>query len=167
MVLGATNLPWDLDDAIRRRLEKRIYIPLPDSDTRQELFKLNLSCLPLDPGVRFEELAKLSDGYSGADISIVCRDASMMGIRKLRQTGLNLRQMRELKDKMMKQKEDEHSGTQSTQTLVNKNSQNIQNILEAPITMENLRESLQKVSSSVSHQDLAKFENWMNEFGSS
>ena len=42
MVLAATNRPWDLDEAIRRRLEKRIYIPLPTKVGRSELFKINL-----------------------------------------------------------------------------------------------------------------------------
>lgn len=39
LVLGATNLPWDLDPAIRRRFERRIYIPLPEIETRYQLFK--------------------------------------------------------------------------------------------------------------------------------
>jgi len=42
MVLAATNRPWDLDEAIRRRLEKRIYIPLPTQVGRDQLFKINL-----------------------------------------------------------------------------------------------------------------------------
>lgn len=39
LVLGATNLPWELDPAIRRRFERRIYIPLPEYETRYSLFK--------------------------------------------------------------------------------------------------------------------------------
>ena len=42
MVLAATNLPWDIDEALRRRLEKRIYIPLPAQPERQELLRLAL-----------------------------------------------------------------------------------------------------------------------------
>ena len=43
MVLAATNFPWDLDEAMRRRLEKRIYIPLPDETTRRQLFEISVA----------------------------------------------------------------------------------------------------------------------------
>lgn len=46
LVLGATNIPWVLDSAIRRRFEKRIYIPLPDEHARRFMFKLNLGDTP-------------------------------------------------------------------------------------------------------------------------
>jgi hypothetical protein len=42
VVLAATNFPWDIDEALRRRLEKRIYIPLPGPEEREELLKINL-----------------------------------------------------------------------------------------------------------------------------
>lgn len=42
MVLAATNFPWDIDEALRRRLEKRIYIPLPNEIGRQALLEINL-----------------------------------------------------------------------------------------------------------------------------
>ena len=50
MVLAATNFPWDIDEALRRRLEKRIYIPLPTLEGREALLKINLryvKCLSL------------------------------------------------------------------------------------------------------------------------
>jgi SpoVK/Ycf46/Vps4 family AAA+-type ATPase len=45
-VLGATNFPWDIDEALRRRLEKRVYIPLPGQDQRLELLRINLRVRP-------------------------------------------------------------------------------------------------------------------------
>jgi SpoVK/Ycf46/Vps4 family AAA+-type ATPase len=47
VVLAATNFPWDIDEALRRRLEKRIYIPLPERDERLELLHINLKVQPL------------------------------------------------------------------------------------------------------------------------
>eukprot|EP00471_Norrisiella_sphaerica_P004444 CAMPEP_0184483824 /NCGR_PEP_ID=MMETSP0113_2-20130426/5497_1 /TAXON_ID=91329 /ORGANISM="Norrisiella sphaerica, Strain BC52" /LENGTH=478 /DNA_ID=CAMNT_0026864445 /DNA_START=12 /DNA_END=1448 /DNA_ORIENTATION=+ len=71
MVLAATNLPWSLDEALKRRLEKRIYIPLPNEKARIELFKINSRGLKIAEDVDYEELARSTEGYSGADITIV------------------------------------------------------------------------------------------------
>jgi len=73
MVLGATNHPWDLDDAMRRRLEKRIYIPLPDIDTRKQLLEINLRGVQYAPDVDLALIADKLEGYSGSDITGVCR----------------------------------------------------------------------------------------------
>lgn len=73
MVLAATNFPWDIDEALRRRLEKRIYIPLPTQEGREALLGINLREVKLDPEVDLRAIAKKLDGYSGADITNVCR----------------------------------------------------------------------------------------------
>ena len=57
-VLGATNLPWNLDEALRRRFEKRIYIPLPEKEQRKELFKMCLKSVDIDSSVNFDDLAE-------------------------------------------------------------------------------------------------------------
>ncbi|KAM4029178.1 vacuolar protein sorting-associated protein 4B [Anomaloglossus baeobatrachus] len=84
LVLGATNIPWVLDSAIRRRFEKRIYIPLPEAHARTDMFKLHLGTTPhsLTDG-DFRDLGKRTNGYSGADISIIVRDALMQPVRKV------------------------------------------------------------------------------------
>jgi vacuolar protein-sorting-associated protein 4 len=63
LVLGATNIPWALDPAIRRRFEKRIYIPLPEEMARKRMFELNLGKMPttLTPS-DLQELAHKTDG---------------------------------------------------------------------------------------------------------
>jgi katanin p60 ATPase-containing subunit A1 len=61
MVLAATNYPWDIDEALRRRLEKRIYIPLPDAESRACLLKINLKEVRLDENVNLDEIAKNSN----------------------------------------------------------------------------------------------------------
>lgn len=84
LVLGATNIPWVLDSAIRRRFEKRIFIPLPDEHARREMFRQYLGSTPNN--LNDEDLKMLgqkSEGFSGADIGIVVRDALMQPIRKV------------------------------------------------------------------------------------
>lgn len=93
-MLGATNIPWVLDSAIRRRFEKRIYIPLPEKQARAAMFKLHLGntshCLIEED---FKKLAASTDGYSGADISIIVRDALMQPIRQV-QTATHFKHVR-------------------------------------------------------------------------
>lgn len=97
MVLAATNFPWDIDEALRRRLEKRIYIPLPNrksckpstrcsvslikyilfcpliDEGREALLRINLREVKVDSSVNLTDIAKKLEGYSGADITNVCR----------------------------------------------------------------------------------------------
>lgn len=83
LVLGATNIPWELDPAIRRRFERRIYIPLPEEFARKSLFELNVGDTPNDlTDEDISELARLTEGYSGSDISTVVKSALMEPIRK-------------------------------------------------------------------------------------
>ncbi|KAH8388051.1 hypothetical protein KR093_011374 [Drosophila rubida] len=84
LVLGATNIPWVLDSAIRRRFEKRIYIPLPEAHARLVMFKIHLgNTTHVLTEQDLKELAGKTEGYSGADISIVVRDALMEPVRKV------------------------------------------------------------------------------------
>ncbi len=68
MVLAATNFPWDIDEALRRRLEKRIYIPLPSSEGREALLGINLREISTSQDLSLPDVASWLDGYSGADI---------------------------------------------------------------------------------------------------
>jgi vacuolar protein-sorting-associated protein 4 len=96
LVLGATNIPWQLDSAIRRRsslpnafadnrFERRIFIPLPDEQARTKMFELNVGETPNNlTHKEFKQLGDMTEGYSGSDIAIAVRDALMEPIRKLR-----------------------------------------------------------------------------------
>merc|ERR1719369_421094 len=84
LVLGATNIPWALDAAIRRRFEKRIFIPLPEEHARTYMFKLHMGNTPSNISEdEYRQLGGMTEGYSGADISIVVRDALMQPVRKV------------------------------------------------------------------------------------
>lgn len=84
LVLGATNIPWQLDNAIRRRFEKRVYIPLPDVVARTKMFQLNMGKIRHKLTEKdWKTLGLASEGRSGADIKVLCKDAIMAPIRKL------------------------------------------------------------------------------------
>ena len=76
LIVGATNRPQDLDDAARRRLVKRLYIPLPDCNARQHIVKSLLE----DQGNHtlseedMELISQKTDGYSGADMAELCKE---------------------------------------------------------------------------------------------
>ncbi|KAL6008017.1 hypothetical protein ACLOJK_033523 [Asimina triloba] len=81
---GATNKPQELDDAVLRRLVKRIYVPLPDENVRRLLLKHQLKGQAFSlPGADLERLVKDTDGYSGSDLQALCEEAALMPIREL------------------------------------------------------------------------------------
>jgi len=84
LVLGATNIPWALDPGIRRRFEKRIYIPLPEQHARARVFEIHVGDTPHGlTSADFVQLAGLTEGFSGSDISVAVRDALMEPVRTL------------------------------------------------------------------------------------
>ncbi|XP_028776813.1 spastin [Neltuma alba] len=84
IVIGATNKPQELDDAVLRRLVKRIYVPLPDANVRRLLLKHKLKGQAFSlPSGDLERLVKDTEGYSGSDLQALCEEAAMMPIREL------------------------------------------------------------------------------------
>ncbi|NYZ79293.1 CDC48 family AAA ATPase [Candidatus Micrarchaeota archaeon] len=83
VVLAATNRPDMLDPALLRpgRFDKVIQLPAPDEKMRLEIFKIHTKGMPLAKDVELKELAKKSEGYTGADIEGLCREAGMFAIR--------------------------------------------------------------------------------------
>ncbi|KAK9799427.1 hypothetical protein WJX73_009295 [Symbiochloris irregularis] len=83
LVLGATNIPYGLDQAVRRRFDKRIYIPLPEAPARSHMFKVHLGDTPhsLTPA-DFDELGRRTPGFSGSDVNVAVKDVLMEPVRK-------------------------------------------------------------------------------------
>lgn len=82
VLVGATNKPGMLDPAILRpgRFDKIMYIPPPDIESRKKIFTLNLSTVDRK-GINLDEIAELTDGFSGADIASICQEAKMRVVR--------------------------------------------------------------------------------------
>ena len=78
IILAATNRPWDLDEAILRRLSKRIYIPLPDESARRSLFKLKFGDHKLSENIDWDWLVKQTKYFNSDDITNICREASLV-----------------------------------------------------------------------------------------
>ncbi|KAF3449933.1 hypothetical protein FNV43_RR06012 [Rhamnella rubrinervis] len=81
-VLAATNLPWELDAAMLRRLEKRILVPLPEPDARRAMFE-ELLLQPDKEKLPYDLLVERTEGYSGSDIRLLCKEAAMQPLRRL------------------------------------------------------------------------------------
>lgn len=83
LILGATNVPWELDSAILKRFEKCIYISLPKKDARKKIFKHSLGDSPNSLSEEdYEKLGDATENYSGSDISTVVKHALMEPISK-------------------------------------------------------------------------------------
>ncbi len=87
VVLGATNRPWDLDPAFRRRFERRIMVPVPEQAARVRIFEIHTRGIDLAPDVDFELLGQKTEGYAGSDIALICREASLAPIREMDASG--------------------------------------------------------------------------------
>ncbi|RYG50954.1 hypothetical protein EON66_11295, partial [archaeon] len=123
----------------------RIYIPLPNLEDRERIFHVCLKSVAIADDVDMAALAAATDGYSGADIANVCRDAAMAPMRKMMAAvrGKGLRNMEEMKKALA-----EDAGS-----------------LQDRVTQADFMESLSKVSSSVGGSDLKRFDSWMEEYG--
>jgi vacuolar protein-sorting-associated protein 4 len=173
LVLGATNIPWQLDSAIRRRFEKRIYIPLPDEEARRALFSLHLKGIPNTlQDHDFSFLAQASDGYTGADIGIVVRDAIMEPIRRV-QSATHF-----MKVPGRPKKDDEGNMTtppgefftpcsESTVGAIRKKWTELEpeRIQEEPVSLRDMQRALHHTKKTVNKDDLQRIEEFTTTFG--
>ncbi|XP_067261358.1 spastin isoform X5 [Chanodichthys erythropterus] len=99
LVMGATNRPQELDEAVLRRFAKRIYVALPTEETRLELLK-NLLSKHRNPLSQKElsQLARMTEGYSGSDLTSLAKDAALGPIRELRPDQVRNMEASEMRD---------------------------------------------------------------------
>ena len=169
LVLGATNIPWTLDAAIRRRFEKRIYIPLPEDSARKRMFELHIGDTPNQLTPRdLQQLGHKTDGYSGADIGIVVREALMMPIRKV-QTATHFKYIRGpsptdpstiCDDLLTPCGPREQGATEMSWMDVASDK-----LLEPRVQVSDFLRSLENTRPTVNADDLKKFEEFTRDFG--
>uniref|UniRef100_K3WAC3 AAA+ ATPase domain-containing protein n=1 Tax=Globisporangium ultimum (strain ATCC 200006 / CBS 805.95 / DAOM BR144) TaxID=431595 RepID=K3WAC3_GLOUD len=144
-VLAASNLPWELDAAMLRRLEKRVLVDLPSSEARHALFSSLLEPYTL-PDFNFDDTVARTEGYSGADIKLVAKEACMAPVRRL---------MTQLEATEVQQK----STNQRADTVANWQE------LLGHVEPQDLLASLEKTKPSA-QQLLKKYQQWQLKFGS-
>ncbi len=89
LVIGATNNPWDMDEAVLRsgRFDEKVYIGPPSLEARKRIFEINSASRPVEDNVDLDYLSKITEGYSGADISYICRKAAETVFREVVESG--------------------------------------------------------------------------------
>jgi vacuolar protein-sorting-associated protein 4 len=159
LVLGATNIPWGLDPAVRRRFQKKIYISLPESKARKLMLKLNLGDTYNDlTDEQFGILGDLTEGYSGSDIYNLTQDAIYGPLRKCQRAT------------HFKQLDQNHivpcspSDPGAMEMKIN-DIKNPESLVAPVVTFEDFILSLQKMKPTVSKDDLKRQDEFTREFG--
>lgn len=169
LVLAATNMPWLLDAGIRRRFERRIYIPLPDKHVRAVLFRSHMSEVKHELTEQdWRNLAERTEGFSGADISLAVREALLQPLRKL-QTATHFKLahgtsfsdpdvMRE--DMLTPCSPGDPNAMEMTLWQVPE-----ERLLEPPVVISDMLRALASTKPSIHPEDVEKLEKFHEDFG--
>ena len=158
LVLGATNVPWEIDSAMRRRFEKRVYIPLPEEGARRDMFRIHLGDTPNDLDDEcFAQLGVMSEGLSGSDIKGVVKSALMQPVRRCQIATHWIKTT----DGLWHPALPTDPGAMPMTLMDIEGSK-----LAVPrITMEDFRQVMTKAKSSVGVDELARYDEWTFQFG--
>ncbi|KAH9407188.1 Vacuolar protein sorting-associated protein 4A [Tyrophagus putrescentiae] len=169
LVLGATNIPWVLDAAIRRRFEKRIYIPLPEEEARYSMIKMNIGQTPNSLTDKdLKALAARTAQFSGADISVLVRDALYQPVRKV-QGATHFKKVRgpsqddpnTMANDMLTPCLPEEPGAIRMSWMDVPSDK----LLEPKVCMSDMLSSLANAKPTVNDDDLEKLKKFMDDFG--
>ncbi|WEW60502.1 Vacuolar protein sorting-associated protein 4 [Emydomyces testavorans] len=166
LILGATNIPWQLDMAIRRRFQRRVHISLPDMAARLKMFQLNVDSTPcaLTPA-DYKSLAEMTEGYSGSDISIAVQDALMHPVRKI-QSATHYKKV--LHPVLVDGQEKLTPCSPGDQGAIEMSWVDVdpEKLLEPPLLLRDFVKAVKSSRPTVSEEDLEKNEEWTRKFGS-
>ncbi|XP_062232254.1 uncharacterized protein LOC133929499 [Phragmites australis] len=184
LVLAATNRPFDLDEAIIRRFERRIMVGLPTQESRDLILRTLLSKEKVDENIDFKELATMTEGYSGSDLKNLCVTAAYRPVREL----LKKEREKELERKEKEPKEKvataensetpeskkEHSANkeESSEGKAGSSEPKAEGEKEVtidlrPLTMEDLRQAKNQVAASFAAEGavMNELKQWNDLFG--
>ncbi|KAH6984525.1 vacuolar protein sorting-associated protein VPS4 [Ilyonectria destructans] len=162
LVLGATNIPWQLDAAIRRRFQRRVHIGLPDPNGRARMFKLAIGDTDTTlVATDYNTLSQKSDGFSGSDIANVVQSALMRPVRKILQATHFKAVMKDGKRMLTPCSPGDSARIEMTYDSVESDE-----LLPPDVALKDFEMALDDSHPTVSKDDIAKQIDWTNEFGS-
>ncbi|KAJ5795663.1 uncharacterized protein N7518_004203 [Penicillium psychrosexuale] len=162
LILGATNIPWQLDAAIRRRFQRRIHISLPDFNARMKMFMLAVGSTPCQMTQNdYRQLADLSEGYSGSDITICVQDALMQPIRKIQGATHYKKVLDEGVEKVTPCSPGDEGAVEMSWLDIDADK-----LLEPPLALKDFIKAVKNSRPTVSGEDLTRNAEWTEEFGS-
>ncbi|KAJ0246292.1 AAA ATPase [Hirschfeldia incana] len=138
LVLAATNRPFDLDEAIIRRFERRIMVGLPSIESREKILRTLLSKEKTDD-LDFHELGQMTEGYNGSDLKNMCIAAAYRPVRELIQ-------QERLKDQEGKKREEAGKGKEEPKEVEEAAKERA--IFLRPLNMEDMRKAIKQVTAS-------------------
>ncbi|PKA63375.1 Katanin p60 ATPase-containing subunit A1 [Apostasia shenzhenica] len=157
LVLAATNRPFDLDEAIIRRFERRIMVGLPSMESRELILKSLLSKEKVE-GLDYKDLATMTEGYSGSDLKNLCTTAAYRPLREL------IQQERQ-RDTKRKQRVEE--AKKSTEASENSEHNDEAPIILRPLTMADMRQAKNQVAPSFASEGsvMNELKQWNDLYG--
>ncbi|XVF53495.1 hypothetical protein PTKIN_Ptkin05aG0103700 [Pterospermum kingtungense] len=158
LVLAATNRPFDLDEAIIRRFERRIMVGLPSVESREKILRTLLAKEKVED-LDFKELATMTEGYSGSDLKNLCVTAAYRPVRELIQ-------QERLKD--LEKKKREEAGNSSEDASETKEENKEERVITLrPLNMEDLRQAKNQVAASFASEGsvMAELKQWNDLYG--
>ncbi|KZF24542.1 AAA-domain-containing protein [Xylona heveae TC161] len=162
LILGATNIPWQLDAAIRRRFQRRVHISLPDMPGRMKMFEMAVGSTPCElKPADYKTLAQMTEGYSGSDISIAVQDALMQPVRKIQTATHYKKVIVDGAEKLTPCSPGDQGAAEMDWTAVDSDK-----LLEPPLTLKDFVKAVKGSRPTVSAEDLNRSAEWTKEFGS-
>ncbi|XP_021592203.1 uncharacterized protein LOC110599899 isoform X2 [Manihot esculenta] len=157
LVLAATNRPFDLDEAIIRRFERRIMVGLPSIESREMILRTLLAKEKTE-NLDFKELATMTEGYSGSDLKNLCVTAAYRPVRELIQ-------QERLKDKEIKQKAEEGKSSEDASSTKEDKEEKV--IALRPLNMEDMRQAKNQVAASFASEGsiMGELKQWNDLYG--
>ncbi|XP_028804813.1 uncharacterized protein LOC114759742 [Neltuma alba] len=171
LVLAATNRPFDLDEAIIRRFERRIMVGLPSAENREKILRTLLAKEKVDDEVDFKELATMTEGYTGSDLKNLCTTAAYRPVRELiqkeRLKTLKKKQKAAYKD--VQGRQGEESTVENAPDAGNAQEEVEQErvIVLRPLNMEDFREAKNQVAASFASEGagMNELKQWNDLYG--